>query len=83
MNTLYLIGPLEVLKGQFSAHDFSHARTSLDGVNAVIREDVTDDLQKALETQGVQCLDHDDTIALLNGTASSGIWYAPESEEAQ
>ncbi len=83
MDTIYFIGSLAVLKQLFPSHDFSHVRTSLDGVNAVIEEQPTDDMQKDLIAQKVQCLSHDDAVAYLNDPKQSGVWYAPESEVAQ
>jgi hypothetical protein len=80
---MYLIGPLELLKEQFPTDDFSHVRTSLDGINAVIEKQLTDDMQKDLTALKIQIYNHEDVIALLNGPSSSGIWYTPESEEAQ
>lgn len=75
---VYIIGPIELLKTTFPQHDFSHARTSLDGTEAVIEEDIAsaqDHFDKEL-----LFMDHAEAVEYLNDPEMAGVWYVEVPE---
>lgn len=77
MGKKYLIGSIEALQFHFPEHDFSHARKSLDGTQAVIEESVSEELVSDINADDILTLPHEEALEYLNDMDNVGIWYTP------
>ncbi len=76
--SVYIIGPLASLQAAFPQHDFTHARKSLDGLQAVI--DVpSESAQEHFDTD-LMFLTHEEAVEYLNDPDMAGIWYEEVNE---